>query len=991
MHGPAWVRQGKGFALSFDGFDDYVDCGASSSLGIGGPVTIEAWVRPTRKAHGEAVLFGESLSTYMMTYYNTEVCGWYIAGGDNSVLGALTLGEWNHVVAAFDGNRLSIWVNGRLKGSRVSKHKKYKPGGHFMIATKGRPDLPKFKGMIDRVRVYNRALSGKEAMAHFKAEAGGYGFDPSGLNRMKTALYYYPERKEVVLEADYKRLLPFRTKGRLEVALSNKEKPDAIIQRKVVDSLPARSGLVDVPLSSGDLPPGSYLVRAVLKDGTERRSVEEVTFTHPRKPSPVPSPAQKVVAPLAQAQKPTPFKFTMAKGGGFQLRVKGKRYSFRSRISWPRGDFNYLSPTGARYRKGEKGWKVRVRTAGSNKYEVLAGGSFYQVHREVEVFPTHVYIKDRYTNATDKDLGLLIYNEAPLKRGQVIESRLSGYDRRGRQAELSYPDYGPSTFFADANTGMGIVPVDDVFVVQAMPYVEWEGAAGVCTEKFALGPGKSYTLEWAVYPTGSKDYYDFINTFRKVENRISTVEAAPGFIGRRSIPDRVAIDRLNMKIAIVPCISHALDDPKLSLEGIEFVDFPKEMQFLKRTNAAIHKKFPDLKVVLHIAHSLYTTNNPDRFADSKVITATGKQASWGDGSDFGKERKAANWKWWIFYPTPGNSFHDAMMKSVDVLMDELGFDGGFMDGFLAGYCGQWSYDTHLRWDGHSAEIDRATKTIRRKMNSVLLLSQPSMIAFARKIREKGGVVIANNAVLTRTVANEKYITFNCECASGPQQHLAPNVIALARAWGPVLNSEKDVYLDMLDKLSWGELWFSYGEPWERFLDPTALTLAARQFPMTFEEIRSGLVKGPERIVTMNSGVYGWHGDRRLHAVYKFDGRGKPVANDFITTIDKSSVRTELNFSKNESAVIEPIPATLETTAPVNVRVLRYDAGGLHMFLNGRGRILLRLEAGTFPLKPGAVYQVQADGTRDVTTDAGGVLSVPIELEGLVEVTIRPRA
>jgi len=659
MHGPAWVRQGKGFALSFDGFDDYVDCGASSSLGIGGPVTIEAWVRPTRKAHGEAVLFGESLSTYMMTYYNTEVCGWYIAGGDNSVLGALTLGEWNHVVAAFDGNRLSIWVNGRLKGSRVSKHKKYKPGGHFMIATKGRPDLPKFKGMIDRVRVYNRALSGKEAMAHFKAEAGGYGFDPSGLNRMKTALYYYPERKEVVLEADYKRLLPFRTKGRLEVALSNKEKPDAIIQRKVVDSLPARSGLVDVPLSSGDLPPGSYLVRAVLKDGTERRSVEEVTFTHPRKPSPVPSPAQKVVAPLAQAQKPTPFKFTMAKGGGFQLRVKGKRYSFRSRISWPRGDFNYLSPTGARYRKGEKGWKVRVRTAGRNKYEVLAGGSFYQVHREVEVFPTHVYIKDRYTNATDKDLGLLIYNEAPLKRGQVIESRLSGYDRRGRQAELSYPDYGPSTFFADANTGMGIVPVDDVFVVQAMPYVEWEGAAGVCTEKFALGPGKSYTLEWAVYPTGSKDYYDFINTFRKVENRISTVEAAPGFIGRRSIPDRVAIDRLNMKIAIVPCISHALDDPKLSLEGIEFVDFPKEMQFLKRTNAAIHKKFPDLKVVLHIAHSLYTTNNPDRFADSKVITATGKQASWGDGSDFGKERKAANWKWWIFYPTPGNSFHDA--------------------------------------------------------------------------------------------------------------------------------------------------------------------------------------------------------------------------------------------------------------------------------------------------------------------------------------------
>src|SRR5204862_489478 len=84
------------------------------------------------------------------------------------------------------------------------------------------------------------------------------------------------------------------------------------------------------------------------------------------------------------------------------------------------------------------------------------------------------------------------------------------------------------------------------------------------------------------------------------------------------------------------------------------------------------------------------------------------------------------------------------------------------------------------------EMHLQTRTIKRKMGSVLLLSQPSMIEFARKIRDKGGVVIVNNTVFTRSVANEKYIMFDLECASGPEQHLAPNVMALAAVGPPSL-------------------------------------------------------------------------------------------------------------------------------------------------------------------------------------------------------------
>jgi len=986
VHGPSWVRQGSGFALSFDGYDDYVDCSEIKSLVLKGPFTIEAWVRPTRKAHGETCLFGESMSSYLVTYYNTEIALIYIGSGANNARGALSLGEWNHTAASFDGDNLTMCVNGRVTDSHASQYKTYEPAGQFVIGTKGQPHLPKFKGMIDNVRIYDRALSPAEVVAHFRSEAAEHGFDPEWFSRVRVKPYCYADRGQIVVEADYERLLPLSGRDRLKASLSQRERPDTVLVEveRTVDGVP---GTEEIILPSSGLAAGEYSLRVVLEDGNGPRPTEEVVFVYPPRPAPVPSPAEAVVPPLPPARDPGRFGFQMAAGGGFLVTVKGARYAVESRVSWPGGDFNRLTASDRAYDRGEKSWNVTVRRLRARLFQVAASGDFYSVERQVEVFPTHVYVRDTYTNLTDRDLGLLIYNEIPLSAGQVTGSWLSGHDRRGRQAELPYPDYGPSMFFTDATCGVGMVPVDDVYVVQAVPYVDWNGAAGVGTEKFALPPHQSYTLEWAVYPTRSGDYYDFVNAFRKAEGRIGTVPHVQGFIGRRSLPTREQVKRLRLQVAIIPSISNALDDPNLYIEGIEFMDFPKEMAFLKQQAADSRRQFPGLKVVFHIAHSLYCTDKPDRFADSKVIAADGRQATWGDGSTFGAERQAARWRWWIFYPTPGNSFHDAMMKSVDVMMDKMGMDGGFMDGFLAGYCGQWSYDTDLRWDGHSAEIDPVSKTIRRKMNSVLLLSQPSMIAYARRIRDKGGVVLVNGCVFTRSICNEKYLVFDNECASGPELHLAPTVMALASPWGPVLRTERDVYLDILDKLRWGELWFSYGEPYERFSDKSSPTLAAFEFPMTFEEIRPGMVKGPERIVTMNDGIYGWPADPRLHAVHKFDARGALVPNDFVTTLDHAGARTELKLARDESAVIEPIPVFLETAAPVNVRVVQYDERALRLFLNGSGAATLRVTTGAFPVSPGVAYRVVAGDAVHVLHERDGALKIPLEITGPMELAI----
>ena len=311
------------------------------------------------------------------------------------------------------------------------------------------------------------------------------------------------------------------------------------------------------------------------------------------------------------------------------------------------------------------------------------------------------------------------------------------------------------------------------------------------------------------------------------------------------------------------------------------------------------------------------------------------------------------------------------------MMDEIGTDGAFMDGFFLGYRGRWTYD---RWDNHSAEIDLATKTIKRKMASVLLLSQPSMVEFSRKIRDKGGVVIANNSVITRTITGEKYLYHDQEIHSGPYLHLAPTASALSNS--PALKTERDLYLDVLDKLQWGMLYLYF---WQGQI--TRPTLPTKQFPLTFQTIHAGTIVGKERIVTMNSGVYGWPGDRDLHVVWFCDDRGEFVPNRFMTTADKGGVRTELRFSKNESAVIERIPVTLAIGGAVNLLVRQYDAEGIDMLLSGVGRAMIRIRTGQFPITPGATYRVTSRSAKTIVASDEAVVDILVQLDGQLSLSV----
>jgi hypothetical protein len=88
------------------------------------------------------------------------------------------------------------------------------------------------------------------------------------------------------------------------------------------------------------------------------------------------------------------------------------------------------------------------------------------------------------------------------------------------------------------------------------------------------------------------------------------------------------------------------------------------------------------------------------------------------------------------------------------------------------------------------------------------------------------------------------------------------------------------------------------------------------YPITCEEVRSGYVKGKERLVTIHSGLYGWDGNTDIHLAHLYDGRGYEVPNGFMTTVDTSGIRTQAGLARNEICVIEKIPVSIKPAFPI---------------------------------------------------------------------------
>jgi hypothetical protein len=197
-------RVGMGFQL--DGADGVQ---IPPPAGIAGAFTVEAWIRPTSLAgsmvpivHGGAAGSAPSAAVFGLGILGSEG----VAGGipvGNLVLelpgmmgvpdeggglvdgrAAIRLHEWTHVALTIAEGRARTFVNGVLTRELTGLEGSLRPSGAWEIGARAASSLPSragwFRGGIDEIGIYGRALAAAEVAALY--EAGGAGRCPEDLS-----------------------------------------------------------------------------------------------------------------------------------------------------------------------------------------------------------------------------------------------------------------------------------------------------------------------------------------------------------------------------------------------------------------------------------------------------------------------------------------------------------------------------------------------------------------------------------------------------------------------------------------------------------------------------------------------------------------------------------------------------------------------------------------------------------------------------------------
>jgi fibronectin type 3 domain-containing protein len=178
LAGPTWAAGKYGSALNFDGVNDWVSIADANSLDLTTGMTLEAWVRPAALGTSwRTALFKEQPGNLVYGLYANRETGApnaqaFVSGSAREADGAaLPLNTWTHLAATYDGAALKLWINGTQSASLALSGNISTSTGALRIG--GNNVWPEwFSGLIDEVRIYNRALSQTELQADMNRPVG---------------------------------------------------------------------------------------------------------------------------------------------------------------------------------------------------------------------------------------------------------------------------------------------------------------------------------------------------------------------------------------------------------------------------------------------------------------------------------------------------------------------------------------------------------------------------------------------------------------------------------------------------------------------------------------------------------------------------------------------------------------------------------------------------------------------------------------------------
>lgn len=191
-----------GQAFHFDGINDLVSIPDAPNL-TPQQLTIEAWVNPTYPmASFGTVVMKTSMASwtdgYGMSQDGPALTFWVNQYSLHRVKASLPTNTWSHVAGTYDGNSLRFYVNGALVDTAAYAGTiNYAPAP---LQIGSGPLNNTWKGSIDELSLYNRALSATEIAAIAGAGSAGKILDQAPVARAGGP-YTAPEGGAVTLDA----------------------------------------------------------------------------------------------------------------------------------------------------------------------------------------------------------------------------------------------------------------------------------------------------------------------------------------------------------------------------------------------------------------------------------------------------------------------------------------------------------------------------------------------------------------------------------------------------------------------------------------------------------------------------------------------------------------------------------------------------------------------------------------------------------------------